>query len=148
MAIRPLFVTDDVSYVRIINTDFEYFNGFSKVRRQRSVDSLHEAFKRSYPDAKLLEVSTFSRNALGFSLGAFNLFISLNEENRVPLELAFQAGKVFEHGGPYKDLLDVTPKKAKSDPRLSESGRIISFEFEGRSFSTKPAALFYTWLYI
>ena len=65
-----------------------------------------------------------------------------------PLELAFQAGKVFEHGGPYKDLLDVTPKKAKSDPRLSESGRIISFEFEGRTFTTKPAALFYTWLYI
>ena len=82
MTIRPLFVTDDVSYVRIINTDFEYFNGFSKVRRRRCVNSLHEAFKRNYPDAKLLEVSNFSRNALGFSLGAFNLFISLNEENR------------------------------------------------------------------
>ncbi len=67
---------------------------------------------------------------------------------RIPLECVFQAGKVFENGGPYSDLLNVSSRDAKRDERLRMSGRIISFEFEGNRFPTKPKTLFYDWLYI
>ena len=148
MASRPVFVADNNSYVRAIETEFEYFNGFSKVQKQKCSESLHAAYLKSHPDAKLLEVSSFSKSGLGNDLSAFNMLISLENGRKVPLEVAFQAGKVFEYGGPYKDLLDASPKKAKTDPRLSESGRIISFDFEGVSFSNEPVTLFYTWLYL
>lgn len=148
MANRPVFVSDDVFYVKTINTEFVFFNGLSKAQRQRSSDSLQEAFREDYPDARVLEVSRFSRDELGNALSAFNLQISLSDGKKVPVELAFQAGKVFKKGGPYKDLLNVSPKDAKTDPRLKESGRIIGFEFEGREFPTEPETLFYTWLYL
>ncbi len=148
MAMRPVFVSDDVFYVRPVNTEFTFFNGFSKVQKQRCIDSLHEAFEEDYPDAKVLEVSRYSRDELGNDLSAFNLMISLSDGTKIPLEAAFQAGKIFEKGGPYKDLLHSSPKQAKTDPRLKESGRITGFEFEGRAFRTEPQTLFYTWLYL
>ena len=148
MANRPVFVSDDTVYVRTVNTEFVYHNGLSKAQRQRSSISLREAFKKSHPDAKILEVSRFSEDAIGNELSAFNLLISLEDGRRVPLEAAYQAGKIFESGGPYKDLLSVSPKAAKTDPRLSESGRITGFDFEGRRIPTRPVRLFYTWLYL
>ncbi len=66
----------------------------------------------------------------------------------VSVESAFQAGKVFENGGPYTDLLDVSSKAAKKDERLKSSGRIISFCFDGIEFETEPKTYFYNWLYI
>ena len=148
MANRPVFVSDDVFYVKTINTEFIFFNGFSKVQKQRCIDSLHESFGEDYPDANILEVSRYSRDGLGNDLSAFNLLISLSDGTKVPLEAAFQSGKIFEYGGPYKDLLHVSPKEAKTDPRLKKSGRITAFEFEGRAFPTEPQTLFYTWLYL
>ena len=81
-------------------------------------------------------------------LSAFNLCISLSNGKRVPVECAYQAGKVFEQGGPYKDLLFAPPSTAKRDQRLRESGHVIEFDFEDSRFPTQPQSLFYTWLYI
>lgn len=64
------------------------------------------------------------------------------------VESAFQASKVFEKGGPYKDLLDVTSKQAKKDERLRNSGKIIKFFINGSTFKTEPKTYFYNWLYI
>lgn len=64
------------------------------------------------------------------------------------VESAFQAGKIFEKGGPYTDLLDASSKIAKRDERLKNSGRIIAFEFDGKRFETEPKTCFYNWLYI
>ena len=148
MVFRPVFVSDDVTYVKTVNTKFDYYRGVSKAQRQRSSESLHDAFKKNYPDVKVLEISNFSQDTLGIQLSAFNLLISLKNGKKVPVEVAFQSGKVFEHGGPYKDLLNVSPKMAKTDPRLSESGKIIAFDFEDRSLPAEPVTLFYTWLYV
>lgn len=53
------------------------------------------------------------------------------------VESAFQAGKIFEKGGPYIDLLGVSSKIAKRDERLKNSGRIIAFEFDGKRFASR-----------
>ena len=143
MALRPVFVTDDQFYVKAISTEFRFFNGFSKTQKQRCVDSLHEAFREDYPEARVLEVSRYSKDELGIALSAFNLLISLGDGTKVPVETAFQAGKIFESGGPYKDLLHVSPKMAKTDSRLKESGRVTGFEFEGHAFPTEPKTLFF-----
>ena len=148
MARRPVFVTDDVLYVKTVNTEFKFYNGLSKAQKQRSSESLHEAFKSSYADANVLEVSSFSNNPLGNKLSAFNLLLSLKDGTKIPVEAAFQGGKIFENGGPYKDLLKESPKNAKRDDRLRMSGRIVGFEFEGMIFPTDPLTLFYTWLYL
>ena len=148
MAVRPVFVSDEKYYVLTYSTEFEYHNGLSKAQRQRSAQSLHRAFLAIDPEARLLEISSFSEKELGISLSAFNLMLSLNDGRKIPVECAYQGGKVFEHGGPYKDLLDAAPRDAKGDDRLSESGKIIGFEFEGRTFPTEPTSLFYTWLYM
>ena len=148
MAIRPVFISDNDSYVDILDTEFSYFQGFAKVQRQRNVASLHAAFLRRHPDKKILEISSFSDQEAGIALSAFNLMITLQDGKKVSVEKAYQAGKVFENGGPYRDLLEASSMNAKKDPRLKESGRIVSFVFEDRTFSTYPDSLFYSWLYL
>ena len=82
MARRPVFVTDDVLYVKTVNTEFKFYNGLSKAQKQRSSESLHEAFKRTYADSNVLEVSSFSNNPLGNKLSAFNLLLSLKDRRK------------------------------------------------------------------
>ena len=64
------------------------------------------------------------------------------------VESAFQSSKVFERGGPYKDLLKKTSREAKKDPRLKESGKLVSFYYSKRIFPLFPTTYFYNWLYI
>lgn len=33
MARRPVFVTDDVLYVKTVNTEFKFYNGLSKAQK-------------------------------------------------------------------------------------------------------------------
>ncbi len=148
MAERPVFVCNEKSYVKNIPTEFTFCPGFAKVQKERSAVNLHEAFLRRYPDAKVLEISSFSREELGRSLSAFHLTIGLKDGRRVPVETAYQAGKIFRDGGPFTDLLDASPSQAKRDPRLSQFGPITGFTFNEMSFPTQPLTLFYTWLYM
>ena len=148
MAVRPVFVVSDDPLVRTVDTEFVYHNGLSRAQRMRSAKSLHEAFLRSHPQTRILEVSRFSEGEIGTQLSAFHLRITLEGGQQVPVEVAYQAGKVFEEGGPYTDLLTAAPKEAKADPRLRESGRFVGYELEGRPFPSRPVRLFYTWLYM
>lgn len=148
MAMRPVFVVSEVSLVRKVDTEFVYHNGLSRAQRMRSAQSLREAFLTRYPDRKLLEVSRFSPEELGTRLSAFNLLVTLEDGMRVPVECAYQGGKVFEKGGPYTDLLTAAPKAAKTDPRLHESGSLVGYEWNGKPFPSVPVRLFYTWMYM
>jgi len=64
------------------------------------------------------------------------------------VEIAFQASKVFENGGPYIDILEKSSKEAKKDIRLKNSGRLKYFCFNNRKFELTPTTYFYNWLYI
>ncbi len=73
---------------------------------------------------------------------------TVKHEREFSLECAFQASKVFENGGPYKDLLNARSLDAKRDPRLKESGRLIKFHFFNVDWGLEPRTAFYDWLYI
>ena len=141
MAVRPAWrVLKTQEFLKIVKNNFEFkFNpGFSVVQKRKNIIALHQAI-----GDKALEVSTKSEEELGRSLSAFNLKIK-----GIPLECVFQASKVYQFGGPYKDLLKASPKDAKRDERHKSSGKLIYFEYEGNEFPLEPKTFFYDWLYI
>lgn len=149
MAIRPVFVASfDYRHCIRENVEFEFFSGFSDKQKKRCINSLHQSYLQTSPGKRVLEISSKSEDELGVMLSAFNLMIKSENGKEFSVESAFQAGKVFELGGPYLDLLDVPSKAAKRDERLKNSGRIIAFEFDGKRFETEPKTCFYNWLYI
>ena len=109
MATRPVFVVslDDKFCIRE-NTDFEFFSGFSDKQKKRCICSLHKEYLKANNGKKVLEISSKSEDKLGVDLSAFNLMLKTKSGKEVSVESAFQAGKVFENGGPYTDLLDVS----------------------------------------
>ena len=148
MAKRPVYVVDTEAYAKEFSIEFTWYKGFARIQKQRSIESLHHQFRIHNTKARILEVSSFSDTELGRSLSAFRLMVTMKDGTRVPVECAYQAGKVFENGGPYMDLLFKDPSMAKTDIRLQKSGSISEFRFDGRSFSTVPRSLFYSWLYL
>jgi hypothetical protein len=116
-------------------------------QKKKNVAELHQAAaKRGYEP--VLEVSTKSEEKLGQRLSAFNLKVELDEGGVISLECAFQGSKVFENGGPFTDIYGAESRDAKRDERLSSSGRLVGFRFEGQDFPLIPKTAFYDWLYI
>lgn len=148
MAERYVYETlDRAPYVYPARTEFEWFPGFSVAQKRRSIRSLYDAYLAQHPSKRVLEISSKSEDELGVALSAFNLTLPVGGRD-VPVECAFQAGKVLEQGGPYADLLEATPREAKRDPRLREGGRVIGFSLLGQEFPTVPRDAYYRWLYL
>ena len=150
MANRPLYqpvASDGCPRVLIKNIDFTWYSGFSIQQKQKSIESLHTA-AQSMGLNPILEISSKSKDELGVSLSAFNLMINTRKNKVFSVESAFQGSKVFEHGGPFTELLQVRSIDAKRDRRLKERGNLIGFSFFGQDFPIKPRTSFYDWLYI
>lgn len=129
--------------------EFTYHPGFSLSQKQKSIQSLHDSIQLNSPSLHILEISSKSTNPLGVKLSAFNMIVHSKETGKNNLlENVFQSSKVFEKGGPYLDLLQLSPRDAKRDERLKTSGRLQWFEYEGRKWELEPKSLFYDWLYI
>lgn len=149
MANRPVFtITNEAPFFDEKKIDFDYFPGFSVSQKQKCIDSLHKRFSEQNINSNVLEISSKSKQELGIKLSAFNLTIKKGDGQSFSVEVAFQSSKVFEHGGPYKDLLSKTPREAKKDERLRHSGRLLRFEYGNREFALNPTTYFYNWLYI
>lgn len=149
MAVRPVFeVCGEPPFFRKRDTEFTFYSGFSMTQKTRCVNSLHESYLAENPDKRMLEISGASPSELGRALSAFSLTITPESGEPCSVECAFQGGKVFEHGGPYSDLLYKTSKEAKTDPRLHESGKIIGFRYGDIDFPNEPKTFFYNWLYV
>ncbi len=142
MAERPAFFIQDKKVISRQYT-FDWFPGFAVSQKQKSIKSLRAAILKTDIHAKPLEVSTKSTEPLGVSLSAFNLKL-----DNYPLENIFQSAKVFENGGPYPDLLEVPPKKAKHDERLHHSGILTAFYYQNEEFPLTPKTAFYDYIYI
>lgn len=149
MAERPVFIPspNKSGFVEALPFRFAWSPGFALVQKQRNITALHEAARQA-GHSPLLEISTKSDLELGRQLSAFNLKIQTQHAGLIPVECAFQGSKVFERGGPYKDLYHAEPRAAKRDPRLQESGRLVGFNFENHWFPLEPKTAFYDWLYI
>lgn len=150
MAKRPVFITaNETPFYKAADCEFEWFAGFSKAQKQRSINALHDSFKSKYPGLKVLEISSKSMQEHGEELSAFFLKKYVPELGRsIPVECVFQSGKVFKSAGPYKDLMSVTPREAKRDERLKQSGPLVGFTFDGKNFPLEPKTVFYDYIYI
>ena len=151
MAKRICFISIPSEYpiYKEIEVEFEYFNGFAVSQKQKSIRSMHESVNKMDKSLQILEVSTKSTNPTGVALSAFNLkFYEINTDREYPLENIFQSSKVFERGGPYRDLLNVHPKDAKRDERLKSSGNLIHFNYKDTIWEREPKTMFYDWIYI
>ena len=152
MAVRPVYIPSscDEFLVETSMVDFQWFPGMAVVQKQKSIDSLHEAAKKQHSNlGSLLEVSSKSKEALGVSLSAFNLMIfDKKRDLEYSVEVAFQASKVFELGGPYQDLFTKSSREAKKDERLQSSGNLKAFRFYNQLWPLEPKTAFYDYLYI
>lgn len=149
MAVRPVFeVLCKPPYCMRKNVEFQFFSGFSDKQQRRCIDSLHQAYLDGNRGKKVLEISSKSEEELGVALSAFHLLVQTENGKEYSVESLFQASKVFEQGGPYVDLLDVSSKAAKKDERLKNSGAVIGFRLNGEEYKTEPKTYFYDWLYI
>lgn len=148
MARRPIFLpnTDD-PLVEERYIEFEWHPGLSVQQKKRSVTSLHRA-AGEMGVSPVLEVSTKSESDLGISLSAFNLTLDIGEGRRFLVEAAFQGSKVFEWGGPYQEMYELSGRQIKKDERLKDSGRLTGFDFLGDAWNLEPKTAFYDWLYV
>lgn len=151
MAERPVFAPELIgpTLVRAWDISFTWFAGMSVKQAQKSIDSLHEEAKQRMKVDKVLEISSKSKDPMGVKLSAFNLMINTKKRNqKFSVECAYQSAKVFERGGPYKDLREMTSREAKLDPRLKDSGRLVKFQLFDVDWALEPKTAFYDWLYI
>lgn len=149
MAERPIFVPSPTStdLVKEIFFELKWHSGFAPTQKEKNIESLHAAAAVA-GFSPLLEVSSKSKKLSGQHLSAFHLKVKTLQLCEIPLECAFQGSKVFQRGGPYVDLYHMDPRQAKRDLRLTESGPLVGFFFDGFSFPLEPKTAFYDWLYV
>ncbi len=151
MAQRLYFIAKP-SYQGLIiekTIEFTFFAGQSKSQKQKSMDSMISAIRAVESGGRILEVSTKSRTPLGTQLSGFQLEYFDKEQGKgIPVVNIFEGSKVFENGGPYRDLLHTTPIEAKRDERLLMSGKLLGFHYEGKEYTLQPRSLFYDWIYL
>ena len=150
MASRPVYVPmAKAPFVDVFYPEFAWNGGFATSQKQKNIVALHNAFHARFSDRSILEISSKSLQSLGAKLSAFFLQKYVPAlGHSIPLECAFQGGKVFFNGGPFMDLYAATPREAKRDPRLRDSGPLLRFTFDGKDFPLRPRTAFYNWLYI
>ena len=129
--------------------DFKWHAGFAVSQKQKSISDLHQVKGFAWAVPTSVEVSSKSELPLGRALSAFNLKAKMGNGRKVSVENMYQSSKIFQAGGPYRDLLFVSPKEAKQDSRLKESGKVIGFQWRADSpWPLEPKSLFYDWIYL
>ncbi len=141
-------VTPQRPYYKKAKIEFEFFPGQSASQKKKNVEALHAAFLKRYPTMKVLEISTKSDQEVGIALSPFNLTLRLPFlQKAFSIENIYQASKVYEHGGPFYDLLGASALEAKRDPRKQKVGKVVHFNLENKQYPANPDTAFYTWLY-
>lgn len=132
------YIKNDKVRSRIIS--FEWHSGLSVSQKQKNIAVIHHAIRSK--GFTPLEISTKSTEELGRKLSAFCLRLDGHFAESI-----YQSSKVFEQGGPYRDLLDAAPKEARTDERIRNSGSIICFRYNGMEWPGSTATAFYDYIY-
>ena len=149
MASRPVFMPlKEFPYVKEAMVEFKWHAGFAVSQKRKSIVEFHEAIGALGLGKSCLEISSKSNLEIGTALSAFFLKVELSSGQYVAVENIFQSAKIFEHAGPFKDLLQKTPLEAKRDIRLKESGDMVGFRGKEGIWPLEPKTLFYDWIYI
>ena len=122
--------------------EFEWNEGFAITQKQKNIANFHNAIRKKYKESAL-EVSSKGTVQTGKALSAFSL--KYKEDF---LENVFQSSKKYERGGPYIDLLKVTPKEAKQDKLHKSSGKLTAFCFDNEEWQLEPKTAFYDYIYV
>ena len=148
---KPVFMPR-VNSDNLVKTDmvrFERHVGFATRQKKKSINDMHQVIRKKYGFNHVLEMSSKSGNKLSFLLSPLSLKLADEQDGDLySVENAFQASKVFEHGGPYLDLLTAPPRQAKKDERLRNSGELIGYDYFGMKWHVEPLTVFYDWLYV
>lgn len=127
---------------------FEYYRGQNLGQKHKSIESMHHAIRAFESGGRILEVSTVSPDPLGRKLAGVFLLAKNEDGHTVPVMNIFESAKVFERGGPYRDLLEKDPLEVSKDERLSNSGRLLGFHYQNESYSLTPRNMFFDWIYM
>lgn len=150
MANRVIFKHTDSAYEDLVVevlVEFDWVPGMAISQGRKSVQNLHSSAESNLGITNILEISTRSLDEFGVSLSAFNLQITF-QGRKYPVEVIYQACKVFQSGGPFLDILSSSSINAKRDSRLRESGPILGYRFEEIDWPLAPSPNFYDYLYI
>ncbi len=149
MAERPIFCPEysGDQLVKEHMVTFEWNPGMAASQKRKNVVALHESAKK-LGLLPILEVSTKSEKRLGYDLSAFNLSVLTSDDVEISLEAAYQGSKKFQLGGPYRDFFTMNGREIKRDPRLQNSGKLLSYSFDGIDWNLEPKTSFYDWLYL
>lgn len=149
MAERPIFIpsTSHGPLVQDVIIEFNWHPGFSISQKQKNIKALHSEAKKKGIKS-ILEISTKSSSDIGEKLSALNLNLKFKNGKQLTVEQAFQGSKVFEFGGPYTELYEMSGRKIKKNLRLKKAGKITGFNLMGMKWDLKPETAFYDWLYI
>ncbi len=138
-----------IPFYETVDVEFTWNKGLAKSQKQKNIKAIHEGFLSQMPGQTVLEISSKSMQDGGTQLSAFSLAKFVPEiKKSLPVECIYQAGKIFQNGGPYKDLMNVSPHDAKTDARLKTSGHLISYVFDNKKFPLYPQSFFYDYLYL
>lgn len=151
MAKRPIFAPlyEGDNFILEEYVEFTWHPGLSLTQKQRSIEELHLGALAKFGLHRPLEISSKSDNPIGVALSSFNLkFTTIRRNITLSVESAFQGSKIFSNGGPYRDIFFLSPKDAKRDERLKNSGSLVGFSFFGNEWPIIPRTAFYDWLYI
>ena len=120
-----------------------------KGSKRQNIRAVHDAVHTTDPDVSILEVSSASVQPEGEAVSSLRLLLRLDSVAQdVPISTVFEAAKVFEHGGPFTDLLTCEPPKVHKDTRLRTSGELLRYSLEGNEYPTEPYMdSFFEWLY-
>src|SRR5665647_506740 len=115
MAERPVFIPSESGprLVQEVLVPFAWIPGMAPSQKMKNVTALHEV-ARTMGLAPLLEISSKSEREVGRRLSAFSLKVTAGGINTT-LESCYQGSKVFENGGPFIDLFNVSSREAKAD---------------------------------
>ena len=149
---KPVFVAEErfpYFYTVLVPFETPKVTPETKNIRKNRVQSLHERFGHIYPDKKVLEVSGTSKDELGRKIRSEILEKKISSlDITVPVSNVYRGSCVFEKGGPYPELYELSPQRAKSDRRLKEKGSLLYYYHEEAEYPKRPRAAFYSWIYI
>lgn len=150
MTTRPVYIACPEKGVYSLPVEFKWCSGLTMSDKQNNAESLRSAAEAQIGQ-RVMEISTRGRDEYGQALSAMNMNLILitgGQPCNVNLEAYYQASKVFEHGGPHRDLIARSAFEAKADPRLKESGALKGFQAVGRFFPAEEVGdRFYNWIY-
>ncbi len=143
MAKKVIFIPDINNILLEPIIDFVYVKGMAFSQKQKCMSSLHEAIAESYPNKRILEVSTKSYDSIGVKLSAFNLTL-----NNHYVESVFQSSKVFEGNIQYSELIKAMPRDAKKYVSEHSDKPLIKFRYDNQDYPLIPKSMFYDFIYI